>query len=107
MRDLSLKGVARHFLGISGDFEVVGPLFGVSAVSGTESLRARLESIARRNYSFEKSECIYGWTAAFEQVWSHVIVRIRLLPAFNLPLQNNDRCAEATLAKLDPRRVEQ
>jgi hypothetical protein len=80
MRDLSLKGVARRFRGITGDFAVTSGIFGLSGISGVASLRSKLESLAREGYSFSMSECIYGWTAAFEQTWTHIAVRIRLNP---------------------------
>jgi len=79
MNDLSLRGVARRFGGISGDFSVVQDIFGGPA-PGSRSLRARLEAMARQEISFDVSECIYGWTAAFEQTWTHIRVRIRLNP---------------------------
>jgi len=75
MRDLSLKGVARQYAGETGDFSVKDDI-----VNGTGSLRNRLESLAEEEISFSVSECIYGWTAAFEQVWTHVTVRIDLDP---------------------------
>ena len=37
-------------------------------------------SLARQQHSFGMSECVYSWTAAFEQTWSHIIIRIRLNP---------------------------
>jgi hypothetical protein len=36
--------------------------------------------MARQEFSFNVSECIFGWTAAFEQTWTHIRVRIRLNP---------------------------
>jgi len=80
MNDLSLKGVARKYGGITGDFSVVKDILGVSSFTGSRSVRARLESMAREGHSFHVSECIFGWTAAFEQTWTHVEVRIRLNP---------------------------
>jgi hypothetical protein len=79
MNDLSLRGVGRRFGGITGGFSVVQNIFGGS-ISGNGSLRARLEAMARQESSFAVSECIYGWTAAFEQTWTHIRVRIRLNP---------------------------
>jgi hypothetical protein len=55
-------------------------------VLGTGSLRPTLESIARQEFSFSMSECIYSWTAAFEQIWTHR-VRIRLNPDAGIPAQ--------------------
>lgn len=79
MNDLSLKGIARRYGGLTGSFNVVGDIFS-APISGTESLRAELESMAREEQSFSVSECIYGWTAAFEQTWTHLRIRIQLNP---------------------------
>jgi hypothetical protein len=79
MNDLSLRGVARRFGGITGGFSVVQDILGGPA-PGSRSLRARLEAMARQELSFSVSECIFGWTAAFEQTWTHIRVRIRLNP---------------------------
>ncbi|WP_049937433.1 hypothetical protein [Haloplanus natans] len=75
MNDLSLKGVARKYAGETGSFSVKDDI-----LNGTGSLRTRLEALAEEEISFGVSECIYGWTAAFEQVWTHVTVRIDLDP---------------------------
>jgi hypothetical protein len=80
MNDLSLKGVARRYGGITSGFSVVSDIFSVSSITGTVSLRSKLESMARQQHSFSMSECIFGWTAAFEQTWTHIIIRIRLNP---------------------------
>jgi hypothetical protein len=79
MNDLSLKGIARRYGGITGGFSVKNDIFGGS-ITGSRSLRSKLESMARQQFSFSVSECIYGWTARFEQIWTHIIVRIRLNP---------------------------
>lgn len=78
--DFSLRGAARKYGGRTGDFSVRACMFGGSLGSGGRSLRSRLVSMCREDHSFSMSECIYGWTAAFEQIWSHVIVRIDLDP---------------------------
>ncbi len=80
MNDLSLKGIVREYGGITGGFSVVDDIFGVSDITGSVSLRSKLESMAREEHSFSKSECIYDWTAAFEQTWTHIRIRIRLNP---------------------------
>lgn len=80
MNDLSLKGVARKYGGVTGGFSVVKDIFGVSSITGSTSLRSKLESMAWEEHSFSVSECIYGWTAAFEQTWAHLRIRIRLNP---------------------------
>lgn len=76
---VSLKGVARRYLNITNSFSVTNAVFNTPR-TGSVSLRTRLEELAREENSFRVSECIYGWTAAFEQTWSHVIVRINLEP---------------------------
>jgi hypothetical protein len=73
MGDLSLRGILRRYRGITGNFSV-------RAALATVSLRPTLESIARQAFSFSMSECIYSWTVAFEQIWTHIIVRIQLNP---------------------------
>jgi hypothetical protein len=57
MNDLSLRGVGRRFGGINGGLSVVQNIFGGS-ISGSSSLRARLEAMARQKSSFAVSECI-------------------------------------------------
>ncbi len=79
MNDLSLKGIARRYAGKTGDLSVSNDIFSGS-LTGTQSLRSKLESMARRQFSFGVSECIYGWTASFEQTWTHITIRIRLNP---------------------------
>jgi hypothetical protein len=94
MRDLSLKGIANFFANVSGDFDVVNSLFD-GPISGTVSLRSKLETMARKEVVFAEQECIYEWTAAYQQTWSHVLVRIRLLPALGI-------LSKATLDALKP-----
>ena len=79
MNDLSLKGVARRYRGITGGLSVVNDIFG-GAGAGSRSLRGKLETLARQQHSSSMSECIFGWTASYEQTWTHIIVRIRLNP---------------------------
>ena len=79
MRDLSLKGIARRYRGLTGGLSVTQDILGGSS-SGPVSLRSRLQSLAREQLSFDRSECIFGWTAAFEQTWTHIRVRIELDP---------------------------
>jgi hypothetical protein len=81
---LSLRGVARRYGGVVGGFSVVTSIFG-GGIARPASLRARLETMAREEHSFNVSECIYGWTAAFEQTWTRIRVRIRLNPDAGIP----------------------
>lgn len=73
---LGVRGIARQFRSRTGDLR----LRAVFLEGANGRLRARLEALARQEYSFDVSECIFGWTAAFEQTWSHVRIRIRLNP---------------------------
>ena len=76
---VSLRGVARKYLNVTGNVSVRNNVFGGS-VPANASLRNRLVTLARKQYSFSVSECVFGWTAAFEQTWSHINIRIRLNP---------------------------
>ncbi|MFD5088027.1 immune inhibitor A domain-containing protein [Kitasatospora sp. NPDC058406] len=74
---LSARGVVRHYLGVSGRISVRS-----TVLDGTTagSLRSRLVALARHEFTFAMSECVYGSTAAFEQTWSSIRVRIQLDP---------------------------
>lgn len=80
MNDLSLKGVAREYKGITNDFSVTKDIFDMSNITGNVSLRLKLEQLSREEHSFTVSECVYRWRAAFQQTWTHIIVRIELNP---------------------------
>lgn len=74
---ISVRGAARQFKGRTGDFSVRQVfLWGGT----TTSLRAELRNVVRQEMSFWVSECVFGWTARYEQTWSDVVVRIRLSP---------------------------
>ncbi|MGH8070805.1 MAG: hypothetical protein ACRERE_37335 [Candidatus Entotheonellia bacterium] len=75
---LSVRGIARRFLNRTGAFSVHQVFFG--STGGTVMLRERLESLARQEISFDVSECVYAWTARYQQTWSHVRVRVQLNP---------------------------
>jgi hypothetical protein len=74
---LSVRGIARHFLERRGRLSVAQVFFD-DAVGG--SLRERLAALARQEISFEIRECIYANTARYQQTWSHVHVRVQLVP---------------------------
>ncbi len=80
---LSLRGVARQYASLTGQVSVRNDLF-TRPGAIPPSLRATLSSMARRERSFNVSECIYSWTAAYQQTWSHVQVRIQLNPNANV-----------------------
>lgn len=69
-----------YYGSIIGGFSVIKDIFGVSTIEGNISLRSRLESVAREEHSFDVSECIFFWRAAFEQIWTHIRIRIQLNP---------------------------
>jgi hypothetical protein len=84
MRDLSVKGVTRRFADLFTQIQILLNGGTISLrdhiVRGDGSARAALESMARREISFGTSECIYGWTVAYRQTWTHIVVRINLNP---------------------------
>ena len=43
--ELSLRGIALRYLGLSGGFSTVHDVFGVSQIAGTQSLRGKLRAI--------------------------------------------------------------
>ena len=92
MRDLSLKGIARKYRAKNGAISVKQDILGTLSISGTVSLRSRLEEPARKQISFGVTECVYRWTAGYEQVWTHIMVRIKLDP--------DDGITEATMDTL-------
>jgi hypothetical protein len=75
---LSVRGIARRFLNRTGAFSVHQVFFG--STGGAVMLRERLESLAQQEISFDVSECVYAWTARYQQTWSHVRVRVQLNP---------------------------
>jgi hypothetical protein len=88
MRNLSLRGVSRKHLGISSAISVRDDVFPGPPIAASVSLRTRLGSLARKQHSFELSEprcTYYGGTAAFEQTWTHIRVRIQLHPDAGIP----------------------
>jgi len=64
---LSLRGIARRYGNVTGAFSVAQAIVNGTG-TGTVSLRSRLESMARKEVSL------------FEQIWSHIKIRIRLNP---------------------------
>jgi hypothetical protein len=76
---LSLRGVARQHGSLIGPFSVRDDLFGRPG-DGPPSLRATLTRMARQERSFDVTQCIYGWTNSYEQTWSHIHIRVRLVP---------------------------
>jgi hypothetical protein len=75
---VSLRGVFRRYKGKMGSFSFRDSL-------GKGSLKEKLENLAREEHCFNFSECNYGGTAAFDQIWSHIRVRIKLNPDDGIP----------------------
>jgi hypothetical protein len=82
---LSVRGIARRFVNRTGALSVRDVFFGGDG--GPHMLRQRLESLARQEISFNVSECVYSWTARYEQTWSHVRVRVQLNPDMGISPQ--------------------
>ena len=81
--DLSLKGIARKYGGKIGNFSVTTDIF--NGAIGTQSLRSKLELMAREEHSFYGSECKWTNLSSFEQVWTHITVRVKLNPDADIP----------------------
>ena len=81
---LSVRGITRHYLGTPATPDTISirQLYYDRApwMPGNIPLRPRLILFARREYKGDISECIFKWTAAYEQTWSQVRVRIQLAP---------------------------
>lgn len=94
MPDLSLKGISRKYLSRTPPLSLKDVL-GVTGSGLTVNVRPRFESITREEHSFKwQEDCgtqIFGGTAAFLQVWTHIVVRINLNfdPAILVATQNN------------------
>jgi hypothetical protein len=90
MPDLSVKGIARKYLTRSPPFSLKD-IFGITTAYG--SLRPRLESWAREEHSFHwEEDCSTGkfvGDAKFEQIWTHIVVRINL--NFDATIQTTTR----------------
>jgi hypothetical protein len=89
MPDLSLNGIVRQYLGRTKPYSVRDVLV-------QRNLRSILESIATRERSFDYREncgggVTFGGTAAYQQVWTTVIVRINLIfdPSIPAITRNN------------------
>lgn len=76
---LSVRGIARRYRNVTGNFSVVSAIFGTNPVRPA-SLRNQLVVLARRVSQFLVTQCggLHAWPAVFEQTWSVVCVRVRL-----------------------------
>lgn len=85
MGDLSVKGIVRRHLGVTGSYSLnplllaFAPLFDPDDLPAY-SLRPVLEGIARTEREYERHDHPYEWEAKYEQTWTHIRVRIELKP---------------------------
>jgi hypothetical protein len=85
MGDLSVKGIVRRHLGVTGSYSLnpillaFAPLFDPDDLPAY-SLRPVLEGVARTEHEYERHDHPYEWDALHEQTWTHIRVRIELEP---------------------------
>ena len=85
MGDLSVKGIVRRHLGVTGSYSLnpillaFAPLFDPDDLPAY-SLRPVLEGVARAEHEYERHDHPYEWDALHEQIWTHIRVRIELNP---------------------------
>ncbi len=79
---LSLRGILRRYLKTphSDTVSVSGLL-----TPDSKSLRVKLEAIAREEHSYLIGECIFVCSVGYEQIWSHINVRISLVGDPDVP----------------------
>jgi hypothetical protein len=83
MHDLSLKGGALRYglhRPFTGDISIIYQYFSTLHPGDTVSLRSRFEYLARTRHRWSIVDCdgAYGGYAEFDQIWSHIEVRIGL-----------------------------
>jgi hypothetical protein len=85
MVDLSVKGIARRFRGLTGPSSIKRDL--LSGAIGPISLRSSL--MAMSDLSVRKSipDCATSIDQGYSQIWTHIAVRVKLVPhnVDNLP----------------------
>jgi len=81
----SVRGVARRYLNfVPGEkISVINNIF-QNPIIGTFSLKSKLTILARQEFGFDYTECIYGGRAAYEQIWTQINIRIGLAPDSNV-----------------------
>jgi hypothetical protein len=78
---MSVRGVARRYMNMTGQLSLRAVAEQVTTPPPPDGgVRSRLADVARRHIAFNVRECIYTWDVAYQQTWSHVIVRILLNP---------------------------
>jgi hypothetical protein len=85
MVDLSVKGVARRFRGLTGAFSVKRDL--LSGATGPIALRSNLISMSTLLVKNSIVDCATSIDQGYSQIWTHIIVRVKLVPhnVNNLP----------------------
>jgi hypothetical protein len=83
--ELSLKGIARRFLGLNGSFSVRNDL--LSNTSGFDSLGTFLLSKCALKVQNAIPDCGFTINQAYDQFWTHIIVRVKVVAhnVANLP----------------------
>jgi hypothetical protein len=85
MGDLSVKGIMRRHVGVTGSFSLNPILLPLALLFDPDdlpsySLRPVLEGVARTEREYERHDHPYEWVACYEQTWTHIRVRIELDP---------------------------
>jgi hypothetical protein len=86
MADLSVKGISRRFRGLTGAFSVMGDLLpGVTRPASVRSSLMLMSALPPVKKSI--IDCAFNIDAAYLQIWTHIIVRVKLVPqnVDNLP----------------------
>jgi hypothetical protein len=78
MYELSVKGISRKFRGLTGVFSIKHQL--LRNVNAPISLRASLVSISTLLVQNTIVDCGTGIDQAYSQFWTHIIVRVKLIP---------------------------
>lgn len=78
MADLSVKGIARRFRHLTGAFSVMGDLF--PAVARPAPLRSRLMPVSTLPVKRSIPDCGTTIDQGYTQIWTHIIVRVKLVP---------------------------
>ncbi len=93
--DLSVKGIARVHGGIADTtFSVLTDLLQQAPGSYSLSLRERLEAMALTLHIHDKKDCIYVWTAAWRQSWTHVLMCVNLVVEPGVSAESSLNCVQ-------------
>lgn len=75
-RDITLKGVARRYLFLTGDISVKNDILGGVSAGQTKKVRSTLQDIATVDIGYRERECTFRWDVSYQQSWAHITVRI-------------------------------